>query len=745
MSSDEPVEDPYLALRVAKDADISAIRSAQRKLVLKYHPDRLKGEEEQAKGKDAFQKVHQAYEILSDPTTRARYDNKVKLAQLKKEAMARDLLPRTAAYPMRPPPPSTPNREYRDGKVYEERTPNPSYFDESYRYRDEEPRTTFRKYDGYERERRPDFGQPEKERKSTKWPEKTASELPFGIALKFKVKAQKTRDAVKEKAREKAREKEIHASSTKSRDRDHRSARMDKQSSRRAYVEDDYSSSDSDTVTYATINRPSQPRPSKSPYDFTPRSEVPVKMQKVRETVKEKTREKEIRASRAKSRDRSARMDKQSSRRAYVEDDYSSSDSDTVTYATINRPSQPRPSKSPYDSTPRPRSKPEPPEDRHRRTRSPCGSDNDTRPRSSKGRRPSIDAQETRPPPMPSHNSAPAGVATMKAQLDKDASRPRAQTMLSSKSRKGDAVPVRGSLLKHAEIHDSGYGSYRGQTPDLSGISPLRYGPTRYQFVEDEDDLSTILVNPEDRHRWTTSPSRGGDRRDRPQRPTVSTDSRPRFRGASYQHSPIEVEPRSTSYRQDSARSTQPRSSSPRESPFGSRKMDRNEPFTVPYPNVKTSPRVNEKDIKYSQHARRPSRTGSPLRSPCGSDNDTRPRSSKGRRPSIDSQKLEYAEIHNSGYGSSGGQTPDLSGTSPPRHGTTRYQIVEDEDNLSTILFDPEDRHRRTTSPSPPLWVRDCHDHPQRPTVSTDSRPRSSRGTSYHDYTGPDDSRGRSL
>ena len=105
-----------------------------------------------------------------------------------------------------------------------------------------------------------------------------------------------------------------------------------------------------------------------------------------------------------------------------------------------------------------------------------------------------------------------------------------------------------------------------------------------------------------------TSLSWGGDRHDRPQRPTISTDSRPRSsRGASYQYSPIEVEPRSTSYRQDSARSTQPRSSSPRESPSGGRQMDRNEPYTVPYANVKTSPRVSEKDIKYSRHARRPS------------------------------------------------------------------------------------------------------------------------------------------
>ena len=98
MSFEELVEDPYLTLGVAKDADVSAIRSAHRKLVLKYHPDRLKGEEEQARGKDIFQKVQQAYELLSDPKERTRYDSRVKLAQLRKEAAARDPPPRPAPY-----------------------------------------------------------------------------------------------------------------------------------------------------------------------------------------------------------------------------------------------------------------------------------------------------------------------------------------------------------------------------------------------------------------------------------------------------------------------------------------------------------------------------------------------------------------------------------------------------------------------------------------------------------------------
>jgi curved DNA-binding protein CbpA len=604
MSSEEPVEDPYLALGVAKDADISAIRSAHRKLVLKYHPDRLKGEAEQARGKDAFQKVQQAYELLSDPTMRSRYDNRVKLAQLKKEA-ARDPPPRTTSYPMRAPPPSTPTREYRDGRIYEEREPSGSYFEEGYRYREEETRTTSRKYDGYERERKPDFGQPEKERKSTKWPEKAANDLPFNIALKFKAKVQKTRETVKEKARE----KETHASSAKSRDQTQKRERMDKQSSRRAYVEDDLSSSDSDTATYVTMNQ-LPPRSPKTSYDTPPRTKS--RPEPTRRTTSRREEEEDEEGDKWHEIHGSAREYIERSQRPGISGRTSSSGS----Y---------------WESR----------DDRQSGRKS--GSDSDKRPHSSKGRGPSIDVPKTRPPPMPSHSSAPVGVAAMKAHLDKDGSRSkqrsstgatssrgspkevptmsRSQTMPSSKSRKSDAVPARGSNLKHAETHDSGYGSSGGQTPDLSGTSPPRHGPTRYQIVEDEDDVSTILVDPEDRHRRTRSPSppiRERDRRDRPQRPTISTDTRPRSsRGASYQHSPIEVEPRSSAYRQDSARSGQPRSGSPRESPslgrhnsersgklFGETERDA---YTVRYPNVKMSPRVNEKDIKYSRHSRRPS------------------------------------------------------------------------------------------------------------------------------------------
>jgi molecular chaperone DnaJ len=63
-------KDYYRILGVPKDADAKAIKSAYRKLARKYHPD-------VAKGKDVgerFREVTEAYEVLSDPEKRKRYD-----------------------------------------------------------------------------------------------------------------------------------------------------------------------------------------------------------------------------------------------------------------------------------------------------------------------------------------------------------------------------------------------------------------------------------------------------------------------------------------------------------------------------------------------------------------------------------------------------------------------------------------------------------------------------------------------
>jgi DnaJ-class molecular chaperone len=62
-------KDYYLILGVPLDAAPDQIRSAFRKLALRYHPDR-----EGASSPAAFHDISEAYDVLSDPTRRARYD-----------------------------------------------------------------------------------------------------------------------------------------------------------------------------------------------------------------------------------------------------------------------------------------------------------------------------------------------------------------------------------------------------------------------------------------------------------------------------------------------------------------------------------------------------------------------------------------------------------------------------------------------------------------------------------------------
>ncbi|UKZ58076.1 hypothetical protein TrVGV298_011941 [Trichoderma virens] len=83
--SSTPAPDHYKVLGVAKDAQVAEIRLAYRKLVLKCHPDKVQDPALKAQKQEEFQKVQQAYELLTDEEERRKYDDQVKLAELKEQ------------------------------------------------------------------------------------------------------------------------------------------------------------------------------------------------------------------------------------------------------------------------------------------------------------------------------------------------------------------------------------------------------------------------------------------------------------------------------------------------------------------------------------------------------------------------------------------------------------------------------------------------------------------------------------
>ena len=63
--------DYYAVLGIGREASDSEIKSAYRKLALKYHPDRNPGDK---KAEEQFKECAEAYSVLADPDKRSRYD-----------------------------------------------------------------------------------------------------------------------------------------------------------------------------------------------------------------------------------------------------------------------------------------------------------------------------------------------------------------------------------------------------------------------------------------------------------------------------------------------------------------------------------------------------------------------------------------------------------------------------------------------------------------------------------------------
>ncbi len=64
-------QDPYTVLGVERSASADEIKKSYRKLAIKYHPDKNPGDKA---AEEKFKEAAAAYEILSDPEKKARYD-----------------------------------------------------------------------------------------------------------------------------------------------------------------------------------------------------------------------------------------------------------------------------------------------------------------------------------------------------------------------------------------------------------------------------------------------------------------------------------------------------------------------------------------------------------------------------------------------------------------------------------------------------------------------------------------------
>jgi curved DNA-binding protein CbpA len=64
-------KDYYKVLGVERDASQETIKKIYRKLAMKYHPDQNRGNKQ---AEEKFKDINEAYEVLSDPKKRERYD-----------------------------------------------------------------------------------------------------------------------------------------------------------------------------------------------------------------------------------------------------------------------------------------------------------------------------------------------------------------------------------------------------------------------------------------------------------------------------------------------------------------------------------------------------------------------------------------------------------------------------------------------------------------------------------------------
>ena len=592
--------DPYKTLGIDKNAPLATVRSAHRKLVLTCHPDKVTDESAKKAASDKFHLVQQAYEILSDETRRERYDERVKLADLRAQMMKEKGGPRTMPdIGIRAGPKRT--HEMRDNTIYEYREP-----------REHPPRSR-----AYEEE---DYFQPryQEVRPSKKYDDHSFVPTPRKTSSRAAEDKRRARDLEDERERKKElsrAEDKARAERSRRRGMDRKKDYEYKQSSRKfATVQDDEDSTDSDS-TETTFIRPRREETPKKRYED------------------ERRREKEDAPRRSTKRDPYDDYDDKASRaqdyilqsRGSVEPEPRRLASHNRSFSYVERP--PPPPAAPIIPVVDTGARRSSARDGRRRESSP--------PRLSKKDRRMTEIVDpppsSRKPSLPTFSSSdPKGLKNMTPRRDREREPQRSATLehtpehrhptirraetMPSNSRRAENAPAKSSKLK--EQHDSGYSSRSSRgTPELSPAPSPQMKSTKYRYNEDSEDEVTIVAEPEETYRRHRDDSPPTSRRERPKmssresktpgRDPTSTRAPPPGRSASYAIPADQINP-----------PRQPpfvRTESGRPPPLKSRASTRGtaplygevHEVPEPYEIVNHSPKIRQDDIRYSEYPRR--------------------------------------------------------------------------------------------------------------------------------------------
>ncbi|KAJ9620476.1 hypothetical protein H2203_007682 [Taxawa tesnikishii (nom. ined.)] len=548
--STAPRSDPYAALGVSKDATAAQIKTAYRKLALKWHPDKVTDESQKANAADEFHKIQQAYEAVGDEEKRAKYDAQQKLAELRRDVMERQgargptVEVKTAAYEVPTSSPRGAAFTSRGPDRYEERRPSKQYDSDSYF----DSRASARKYDDYER-------------------------------VSKRLSPRDERERVKVSAKE-DKESERYSRSDRRRARD-RDERRERESKYRT-VEDDSEDEYVDRLRYESRRRAEEEERARERRE---RERYPD--ERARKTYDTQAEAMDYISRSARGRDLDARPTASrtsSAREPYYEIRQSSDRPPVMVRRSSAKPSKTRESESPRRSSARETRD----RDRDRRTSVPeiveYPSD-----------------RERRPPSMPHSTSSPAAIKIPRdvRESRRSATLPmdtpgirRSETMpVQSLSRnRRDTAPLKSSGLRKTEINEGL--PTPSTTPEYTGpSSPYTSTKYRYPVAEDEFEYSnghrTVVREP--------SPIKSRSASSRYEVPP-----RPQPRNCTHVRHPSP-----TSY---SRPSPVTRSSSERVPQFGeytpngggisSGRGGERERYRVPDDNVKYSPQYGRDDIR---------------------------------------------------------------------------------------------------------------------------------------------------